>query len=212
MWYFSNQFVFICLQFPVLSVFCISDGDSRLESNQKNSKNQSIHLFRLLGGGKEGASDCFHSNGFYLSRLVWMYFRYDPWNDTTSRTSSDTKSRDNKKKPPLNITQIFDLIALCDRKTISREGEYWDYLIIICKIRTRSEDNPLASGWYFSVEWMVLILHCVNFEGLHQTDQTLARKMTEQVGISFYWLETFLQIYYQLLKSSGKLIEEKIKV
>ena len=150
-----------------------------------------------------------------------MVFIYLAWSECTFVTIHEmiqhhephpTQSQEIIKKNPLNITQNFDLIALCDRKTISREGEYWDYLIIICKIRTRSEDNPLASGWYFSVEWMVLILHCVNFEGLHQTDQTLARKMTEQVGISFYWLETFLQIYYQLLKSSGKLIAEKIKV
>ena len=143
--YWLFLIVFYCWRINIFPIRMFSsvrssdcDSDRILESNQKNSKNQSIHLFRLLGGGKEGASDCLHSNGFYLSRLVWMYFRYDPWNDTTSWTSSDTKSRDNKKKTPLNITQNFDLIALCDRKTISREGEYWDYLIIICKIRTRS--------------------------------------------------------------------------
>ena len=140
----------------------------------------------------------------FISALSSEWFGHDP--DSDQEHLPEDRSR----------TELRELrsreISLIPHGGISREGEYWDYLIIICKIRTQRQDNPLASGWYFSVEWMVLILHCVNFEGLHQTDQTLARKMTEQVGISFYWLETFLQIYYQLLKSSGKLIAEKIKV
>ena len=150
----------------VLSVFLFSDGDRVLESNQKNSKNQSIHLFWLLGAGRgELVLRLLPLKWFlFISALSSEWFGHDPDSD------QDHLPEDRRR------TELRELrsreISLIPHGSISREGEYWDYLIIICKIRTQRQDNPLASGWYFSVEWPVLIFHCVNFEGLQETPHT----------------------------------------
>ena len=150
----------------VLSVFLFSDGDRVLESNQKNSKNQSIHLFWLLGAGRgELVLRLLPLKWFlFISALSSEWFGHDP--DSDQEHLPEDRSR----------TELRELrsreISLIPHGGISREGEYWDYLIIICKIRTQRQDNPLASGWYFSVEWPVLIFHCVNFEGLQETPHT----------------------------------------
>lgn len=70
--YFSSCFtVGELIFFPIRMFLSVRssdcDSDSILESNQKNSKNQSIHLFWLLGEREGSSSDCFHLNDFYFS-------------------------------------------------------------------------------------------------------------------------------------------------
>ena len=72
--YWLFLIVFYCWRINIFPIRMFSsvrssdcDSDRILESNQKNSKNQSIHLFWLLGEREGSSSDCFHLNDFYFS-------------------------------------------------------------------------------------------------------------------------------------------------
>ena len=137
------------------------DSDSILESNQKNSKNQSIHLFWLLGEREGSSSDCFHLNDFYFSlQLGILSFNLQKKNIdcAESRQTLHTSHRITRRfLMKVNILRLLDLnVKLGDTAWIIPAGQWMIFF-------------SWVTGFNFTScqFWGITLTHCVTSHTKH---------------------------------------------
>ena len=158
------------------------DSDSILESNQKNSKNQSIHLFWLLGEREGSSSDCFHLNDFYFSlQLGILSFKLQKKiyiDCAESRQTLHTSHRITRRfLMKVNILRLLDLnVKLGDTAWIIPAGQWMIFFSWVT-------DFNFTSCQF----WGITLTHCVTSHTKHAIGKWPRRRGGEsKINFSLY--------------------------